>query len=109
MSKNDFKDCRVEDLESGSLKFSTDYVSTQLLFEAAEKWITEDPNVQSLSIRIGGAGQLALDFRYDTSNEPDNRKRGATLNKIFKPFFTEYFGDDYMVGWDYSSPTTIVK
>lgn len=107
--ENDFKDKRQKDLQSGCLKFSTDYVSTQQLFEAAEKWAESDKNVLALAMRQGGHGQIALDFKYDTTDADDDSKRGRSLDMIFKAFFTEYFGNDYMVGWDFSSPTTIVK
>lgn len=106
---NTFEKAKVEDLESGSLKFSSDYVSRKQLFEAVSKWAESDVRVLRASIRPGGNSQYALDFSYDTADVPESDKRGATLHKIFKPTFEKLLGGDYMVGWDYGSATYIVK
>lgn len=111
MNKNDktFESAMRRDFESGSLKFSSDYVSKAHLFEASSKWAKEDQRLIRASIRPGGNDQHALDFLYNTENLPESSKKGSTLHKIFKPAFEKLLGGDYMVGWDYGSPTYVVK
>jgi hypothetical protein len=105
----DFKEAKDENLQSGVLKFSVDYVSTNELYKAVSKWVESDKRVLAASIRGGGSNQHAVDFRYDTSELSEDRKDGNVLYTVFKPFFKEYFGEDYLLGWDYASPTIIVK
>lgn len=104
-----FENAKQEDLNSGSLKFSVDFVSNFKLFEVATDWLKTDERVKALAIRSGGGNQIALDFRYDTSGLPRGQRRGNTLDKLFKPYFKEKLGGDYMIGWDYGSPTIVIK
>lgn len=109
-SKSSFEEAiaRGETIVSGTLKFSTDYVSTFLLYQATLEWINSDKNLISASIRGGGSAQKALDFKYDMKNVK-GIKAEAALHKIFVPFFKEKLGGDYIKGWDYSSDTILIK
>lgn len=108
-AKKAFEDARNDDLSSGSLKFTATYVSVFQLYQAAKNWVEKDNRVLSASIRVGGKNQHALDFRYDLQGLPEKLRGGQTLEKVFKPFFQEEFGDDYLTGWDHSNPTFIIK
>ena len=104
-----FEEATAQDLQSGCLKFSSDYVSKAQLYVAAVEWAKTDERVLSASIRGGGGNSHALDFRYDVSGLDKDVHKGGSLEKIFKPFFSKQLGADHMKGWDYSIPTVIVK
>lgn len=104
-----FEDANNEDIYSGCVKFSSDFVSRFQLYQAAQEWANSDDRVKALAIRGGGNSSHALDFRYDVSGMGDDVKKGKILEKVFKPFFTEKLGSDYMKGWDFSYPTTLIK
>lgn len=101
-----FEDSKKEILV-GNLKFSSDYVSYFELFRAVSKWIEADKNVLSATVR-GGGGQVALDFKYDLS-KVSKKEADSSLHTIIKPAFKELLGDDYLVGWDYSTSGIVVK
>lgn len=107
--EQEFKDTQQEYIESGCIKFEQDFVSTFEIYKAAKKFAKEDKNVLAASVRKGGQNQIALDFKYDTKNIHDKKRRGNLLEEVFKPFFKEAFGEDYITGWDYSNKTTIIK
>lgn len=107
--KKSFEEATNENLQSGCLKFSSDYVSKAQLYAAATDWVQSDERVKLASIRGGGGGSHALDFRYDVSGLDKDMQKGASLEKIFKKFFKEKLGDDYIKGWDYSIPTVMIK
>lgn len=107
--KEDFEKSIHQDIESGTLKFSRNFVSTFQLFTAAKKWVETDDRVLSAAIRPGGSNQNALDFRYNTEGLQDSKKKGSSLHEIFKPFFEQELGDDYLIGWDFGSETVIIK
>lgn len=104
-----FEDATQDELLSGCIKFSTDYVSKAQLYAAAVEWAESDERVKALGIRGGGGGTHALDFRYDASGLDEKTQKGGSLEKIFKKFFSEKLGGDYLKGWDYSIPTVIIK
>jgi hypothetical protein len=104
-----FEEAKNPDLESGALKFSTDYVSKSKLFEVVSQWVQDDPNVLNASIRSGGGSQIAMDFRYDSSGAPEEEKGGNILRKKLVPYFEEKLGGDFIVGWDYADNTIVIK
>jgi hypothetical protein len=104
-----YEEAKQANIDSGSLKFSTDYVSTKQLYDTVCEWVNSDERVHLASIRIGGSGQHAVDFRYNIKGLPEDSIRGNLKDKVFRPFFERSLGGDYLVGWDHSTPTIIVK
>ena len=110
-NKDEFEKSRSEKIFSGCVKFSRSYVSDFQLFIAAKKMVETIPNVTRASIRGGGSNQVALDFAYDFSVDGEKAKINfeEVLYKKLQPFFAEVLGGDYMLGWDFANPTTVVK
>ena len=98
-----------ETLLSGSLKFSTDYVSKQQVYEAISQWVKDDSHVLLAVIRTGGDEQIAVDFRYDGSDMQGERGLGSKMISFFKEYFLPKLGDKSVVGWDFSSDAIVVK
>ena len=103
-----YENSKNDSLLSGSLRFSTQYVSYFQLYKAVTEWIKEDKNVVAAAIRGGGHGLMVLDFRYDLS-EMSMDEQKAILHTVLKPVFKEKLGGDFMPSWDYSTSTNIVK
>lgn len=95
-------------IDSGCVKFSSDYVSWFDLFKAVKKWTKEDPNVIYAAIRGGGTMQIAVDFRYDQATLPKDKRDSKFAHKVLKPFFEKELGGDFIDGWDHGSAVTVV-
>lgn len=100
-----FAEAIVKDLQAGCIKFDGAYVSQEQLYNAAVKLVEQDENVLEANVRPGGITQWALDFHY----KDEKGYGGKLLEKVLKPFFTEYFGQDYVVGWDFGTGAAVVK
>ncbi len=104
-----FEEAKDSTMQSGSLKFDLDYVSTKQVYEAAQKWAESDSNLLLVSVRGGGSNQAAVDFRYLAPELAEGLSGGTLLHSKFKPFFEKVLGGDYIKGWDYANPTYIIK
>lgn len=93
-----------EDLHSGSLKFTTSYISKMQLYEAVKTWVNEDPKVISAVVRDSGEHH-AVDFIYDRTD----LKYKSLLHDYFKPYFKSLLGDDFLLAWSLATPVTVVK
>lgn len=108
-SKEAFLKATKPDLQSGALKFETDFVSKFEIYNAVAKWAKEDERLLHATIRHGGDGQIAVDFLYQTEGLPKEKRGGKSLNTLFKPYFQNALGGDYLTGWDYSDNAIRVK
>jgi len=110
-SKKAFEDAQ-KPIFSGVFRFSSDYITKFQLFQAVSKLVEKDKRFLYASIRSGGSGTFALDFRYDLSDSPyENDPAGKSVEKLFKPMFRKALGLEGEVfhSWDYSSPIIVIK
>jgi hypothetical protein len=101
-----FKEDEKQNILSGAIKFSTDYVSKQQIYEAVVKWSEEDSNVKYVALRLGGTDQFAMDFRYELQ---DGEIKTTEMRKQIVEYFENNLQSGVVVGWDLSSPTIVIK
>ena len=105
----DHRDKVQETLLSGALKFSTDYVSKQQVYEVINQWVKDDSHVLLAVIRTGGDDQIAVDFRYDGSEMKGEGDLGSQMIRYFKEYFIPKLGQKAIKGWDFSSDSVVIK
>lgn len=101
-SNNILSENTHEEYFSGSVKISTDYVSKFKLVDACFKIAEKHPEFLQLRVRVGGGGDLAIDFLMEWKDEKSGFKH---IQQILK----EYLGDDYIKGYDMARGVVIIK
>lgn len=96
-------------LITGTFKFSTEFVSIFDLYSAAEKFSEENREVEMLSIRSSGQNMLAVDIRFNPKDYPKESAYHTFTHEIFKPFFEEELGGDYVDWWELHDTAYIIK
>lgn len=96
------------DYYSGTIKFSTDYISKIQLVEACKKIADKNSAFIQLKVRTGGGSDIAVDLLFDSALLPEQELRGAGVNYL-REIFTQYLGGDYLKSYDLGNMTVVVK